>query len=494
MDGMELVYDAGLEPSDYLEPSLSSAPAPPTSRTPTIVPIDASHPFDLDARLSGLTGRAALDHLSHIIQHAPTLAYEALQRALILLTLPDQRDPTLLTTLTSSYTTATERALSVNITLPPFPDPQTYAQWSSKLTKENDAQRAKLEVELKTYTQNMIKESIRLAHRDLASHYAATGQPELALRHYTKSREFAGSAQHTLEMCLAVLNLLIEGRSFAHVSTYVFKAESALDAPAPGASGSGGGGGNKRDKGADAKLSLATGLGLLHARAYAKAAQKLLTPGLNSSTLAPWTGTIIHPGAPGVYATLCALATLDRPELKRRYSNGDSVLGEGPGMKELIDAWLGSRFRAVITLLDSQSTAFALDPLLAPHAPALAYQIRARALALYFRPFSTIKLEKMSAAFGWSVQETEKEVVSLIKSGEIQGRVDSREKVLVARKRDARAALYERALKAGDEMERGAQGVLLRMKLQQADLVVRKSSNDRAERQQQQQGPPPAHE
>ncbi|VDB96657.1 unnamed protein product [Peniophora sp. CBMAI 1063] len=488
MDSMDLVYDAGIEPADYLDQQ-TSAPAQQTARPPTIVPVDAAYPFDLDARLSGLTGRAALDHLSHIIQHAPSLAHDALQRALTLLTLPDQRDPTLLNTLTSSYTTATERAASIGLTLPAFPDAQTYASWALKLTKENDAQRAKLEVELKTYTQNMIKESIRLAHRDLAAHYASTGQPELALRHYTKSREFAGSAQHTLEMCLAVLALLIEGRSFAHVSTYVFKAESALDAPAPGASA----GGSKRDKNADAKLSLATGLALLNSRAYAKAAQKLLTPGINTITLAPWTGTIIHPGAPGVYATLCALATLDRAELKRRYSSGDSVLGEGPGMKELIDAWLGSRFRAVITLLDTHSTAFALDPLLAPHAPALAYQIRARALALYFRPFSTIKLEKMSAAFGWSVTETEKEVVSLIKTGEIQGRVDSREKVLVARKKDPRASLYERVLKAGDEMERQTQGVLLRMKLQQADLVVRKSSNERQQQQQQQrqQGLPP---
>ena len=161
MDGMELVYDVGLEPSDYIDTTLS-APALPTTRAPTIVPVDASHPFDLDARLSGLTGRAALDHLSHIIQHAPSLSFDALTRALTLLTLPDQRDPTLLTTLTSAYATATERAASVGITLPPFPDPQNYAQWSSKLTKENDYQRSKLEVELKTYMSNMIKESIRV--------------------------------------------------------------------------------------------------------------------------------------------------------------------------------------------------------------------------------------------------------------------------------------------------------------------------------------------
>ena len=55
--------------------------------------------------------------------------------------------------------------------------------------------------------------------------------------------------------------------------------------------------------------------------------------------------------------------------------------------------------------------------------------IRARALSLYFQPFSTIHLERMSAAFGWTIEETEKEVVSLIKRGEILGRVDSQNKV-----------------------------------------------------------------
>ena len=35
----------------------------------------------------------------------------------------------------------------------------------------------------------------------------------------------------------------------------------------------------------------------------------------------------------------------------------------------------------------------------------------------------------MSAAFGWTIEETEKEVVSLIKRGEILGRVDSQNKV-----------------------------------------------------------------
>lgn len=35
----------------------------------------------------------------------------------------------------------------------------------------------------------------------------------------------------------------------------------------------------------------------------------------------------------------------------------------------------------------------------------------------------------MSTAFGWTVEEVEEQVVGLIQSGEIQGRVDSQNKV-----------------------------------------------------------------
>ena len=40
--------------------------------------------------------------------------------------------------------------------------------------------------------------------------------------------------------------------------------------------------------------------------------------------------------------------------------------------------------------------------------------IRSKALVLYFQPFASIRLERMSQAFGWSVDDLERQVVSLI--------------------------------------------------------------------------------
>lgn len=50
-------------------------------------------------------------------------------------------------------------------------------------------------------------------------------------------------------------------------------------------------------------------------------------------------------------------------------------------------------------------------------------------MVLYFQPFATIKLDRMSTAFGWTIEEVEYHVVNLIQSGNIQGRVDSQNKV-----------------------------------------------------------------
>ncbi|KZP06077.1 hypothetical protein FIBSPDRAFT_331554 [Athelia psychrophila] len=87
----------------------------------------------------------------------------------------------------------------------------------------------------------------------------------------------------------------------------------------------------------------------------------------------------------------------------------------------------------------------------------------------------------MSAAFGWTVPEVERHVVALIQSGDINGRVDSqnKSKILQAKTTDHRSELFDRAIKAGNEMQSANRKLLLRMRLQQADLVIRAPKGQR---------------
>lgn len=125
-----------------------------------------------------------------------------------------------------------------------------------------------------------------------------------------------------------------------------------------------------------------------------------------------------------------------------------------------------------------------VDIHLYPHVHDLTNLIRNAAVVLYFQPFQTIRLDRMSAAFGWTVEEVEKEVVALIQSGHIHGRVDSQNKasrcsrhdhgdflisltlqILKARKLDHRAELFAHAMKTADEIQSTNRKLLLRMRL-----------------------------
>lgn len=149
-----------------------------------------------------------MDRLIYIITHSPTLAPQALNRSLQLLTAPTQRDTGLYEAILSAYkTTASQQGAELPSLEELIPDPTPFLTWIEATNERNSTERRKLEVELKTYTGNMIKESIRMAHRDLGAFYRATGGFDSALRHHTKSREFCTTTQNMLDMCLSVLEV-----------------------------------------------------------------------------------------------------------------------------------------------------------------------------------------------------------------------------------------------------------------------------------------------
>ena len=141
---------------------------------------------------------------------------------------------------------------------------------------------------------------------------------------------------------------------------------------------------------------------------------------------------IVAPSDIAIYGTLCALASLSRSAIKASVVESDTFgyyLEQEPYIRELIDAYMSSKFKTVLELLERHKARHLLDIHLAPHVPALMNMIRNRALVLYFQPFASIRLEKMAQAFGLSLEETEKQIVSLIQEGQIKGRVDSQNKV-----------------------------------------------------------------
>ncbi|CEL53360.1 COP9 signalosome complex subunit 1 OS=Arabidopsis thaliana GN=CSN1 PE=1 SV=2 [Rhizoctonia solani AG-1 IB] len=454
-------------------PSASTEAQKPVKRNITV---DDQHPFDLELFISSYKGQAAIKRLRFIAAHSTTLQADALRLAIEQVKAANI-DVNLYHQLVIEYNALP----SVHKQITPDQD------WMAKVKGTKDAEGDRLQVELKTYTTNLIKESTRMAYRDLGNFYRSLGDTGSALKHYSKGRESCTTASHVLQMNMAAVELLVEQLNFPQIYSYVFKAESALES----ASSSGAGTGKGAEKAdveherARSKLQLANGIAQLGQGNFQKAAWTFLKLEKNVDD---WLGTLIAPADIAIYGTLTALATLTRSQIKASIVESDTFtyfVEQEPYIREIIDAYTANNFKVVLELLDRHSARHGLDIVLAPHIGPLTSLIRDRALVLYTTPFTSIRLQRLADAFGLSLTDVEAHTVRLVREGQVKGRVDANEKVLIATEADPRALLFQRALKAGVDNEATARKLILRMKLIQNDLVVKASKS-----QQQRAGPP----
>ncbi|KZO99166.1 PCI-domain-containing protein [Calocera viscosa TUFC12733] len=435
------------------------------SRTKPEVKVDNDHPFDLDAYISSYSGKTRARRLMHIASCCPSLAPQAYQLAIS--TLLTMRDPH-----------AYMHAVAAYNQIPGVMQVDQDQAWIDRVRGENQNQREKLEVELRTYQSNMIKESIRMGHRDLGDFFRGIGDSAQAMKHYTKSREFSTTSQHVLEMCLSVLELLMEQESYNQLQNFVYKAESVIDPGTQNADAKGGP--RKKPTGqpgledspiVQSKLQVANALGYLGRGSYEQAARAFLQAG---TQLGDWS-KMITPGDMAVYASLCSLATLSRSAVKSLVLEDEKFrvyLEQEPYMRDILEAYMNSKFKTVLELLERHSARHLLDIHLWPHVQHLTTRIRRRAIILHFQPYATVQLSRMAETFGIPVAELEKEVIGLIQDNEIAARLDSTAKVLKAKNKDQRAELYAKALKVGEEAQAQSRKILWRMKLIQNGLIV----------------------
>jgi len=447
----------------------------------TKVVVDEDHPFDLEAYTSQYSGRAAICNLQHIITHCPQLASPAL-KLMARIYCESTRD-------TAGYVNTVHSYHNLDISQ----QDGTLAgdsAWVDEMELKNSKEKNKLEAELKTYTSNMIKESIRLAHRELGKFHHEVGNLAEALKHHAKCREFSTTAQQVIEMSIYVLEVLIEQRNYSHIGTYVYKAESALEMTT-----SGGSGGARRTTSAvdqaaneafkervQSKLDLATALANLSQGNYEKAARGFLKV-KSIKSLENW-AEIVSPSDIAILGVLCSLASLPRSAIKVAVVDSETFsmfIEQEPYIREILDAYISSKFRLVLDILERNSAKHALSPPLMGHLPALMSQIRSRALVLYFQPFQSVRLDTMSSAFGIDVKRLEDDVVRLIKEDRLDARVDGRNKILKSRDADqnTRMSVYQKVLQSGREMQLTNQKLLLRMSLIQSDLLVKGSRSER---------------
>lgn len=102
-----------------------------------------------------------------------------------------------------------------------------------------------------------------MGYNDFGDFYYAHGALGDAFKNYVRTRDYCTNAKHIIHMCLNAILVSIEMGQFAHVTSYVSKAEQ-----------------NKNDKNdldslTVSKLHCAAGLAHLEAKKYKHAARKV---------------------------------------------------------------------------------------------------------------------------------------------------------------------------------------------------------------------------
>jgi len=108
--------------------------------------------------LTTVQDRTVIDRLTHVVSICFSIVTEAFQ--LCVQHIHQSRDPTLYQAVLTAYE---QMSSALDIPLPiPLDLAQLDTKWLDQIIAKNQAERTKLEVELKTYSNNMIKESIRV--------------------------------------------------------------------------------------------------------------------------------------------------------------------------------------------------------------------------------------------------------------------------------------------------------------------------------------------
>ncbi|KAJ3032870.1 cop9 signalosome complex subunit [Rhizophlyctis rosea] len=405
--------------------------------------------LDLEAYIGNYTGHTKIDRLWFIADRCPPLAVDALKMAL----------EALKTTSNTLKYHQVHQKLTDILAYHHQPLPSFDTRWYEETTSASNAKRNRLEQELKTYKNNLIKESIRMGHNDLGDYYYDIGDLNSALKSYSRTRDYCTTSKHIIDMCLNVIKVSIELSNMAQVQTHFLKAEQTPEIP---------------DRNiVMGKLNCAMALAQLDVGKYKQAARRFLEV---SFEMANHYNDVISPNDIAYYGALCALASFDRSELKKHvFENSEFklYLELEPQVRELLHSFYNSKYHRCLNLMQTMKNDLLLDMHLHSHVEALFQSIRKRALVQYFSPFLSVDINKMAAAFNTSVAHLEAELASLIRENEIQGRIDSHNKILKVKSADQRSQIFEKSLKMGTDYKKQAHFALLRMKLMQNNLIVR---------------------
>ncbi|KAF2427401.1 COP9 signalosome-like protein complex subunit 1 [Tothia fuscella] len=354
-------------------------------------------------------------------------------------------------------------------------DPLAYldTDWMEQVTAKSARKTDILEKELKTYKNNLIKESIRMGTEDLGNHFITIGNFGDAYRSYNRMREHCTTSKQIAQMTFKLLYLSTLQRNWGATQSYQLKM-SALQLP------------DKDRAEYDPIMEACSGLAHLSQGQYREAAIAFLKVDQSYTTPIKQAGItfqreVISPNDVAVYGGLCALAKMDREELQRRVLDNSSfrpLLELEPHIRRAISMFCASKYTGCLEILESYQADYLLDLYLQDHFLNLYKAVRAKCIIQWFSAFSVVTWSEIEKAFPQKLEgmSIEDELKKMIMEDGLDARLDLVDKLLICPTPDLRITTIESSLTTARDIERKMRLKLHRINMQAAGFVV-KSSN-----------------
>ncbi|ORX84619.1 PCI-domain-containing protein [Anaeromyces robustus] len=293
--------------------------------------------------------------------------------------------------------------------------------------------------------------------------YYKCGNIKEAQKYYNKNKDFSNTSQHIIETYLDLIKTYFEQGDDLNVKTYISKIENKTSEL-------------KKNVQLRNTVKCYSGLCYVRQRNYKAAARIFTEMNIDLNDLNP---EIIAPNDVAIYGGLCALLSFNREDLKTKVIDNTkfkSYLELEPQIFDLINTFYNSKYITMIEILDNIKPNLLLDINLKPSVVEIYKIINEKALIQYFSPFQTVDMNKMAKSFNMTVPELQEKLVKLIESNNIKARIDSHNKILYAKRADQRNNLFRKTLKLGKENKQIIEDLLLRMKMEEKNLIINKKN------------------
>lgn len=405
--------------------------------------------LDLELYIQNYRGRTRFERLLTIGRCCVPLCIEALKAAIA--EAKDGKD-------VSRYKEVVDL---LKTAAPGDPDAKFDQTWVDRTSRDNRAVTHQLESQLKGYKNNLIKESIRMGNEDLGRHFESIGDLASASEAYSRMRPDVSTSKHIVDVGKHLVNISVQRRDWPMVLGSLTKITGIQ---------------SDDDKSIQPYVKIVQGIALMAMEKYEEAAATFLQ--IDAGKEIKHTSSynnIASPNDVAVYGGLCALATMGRMDLQQRVldnQNFRTYLELEPHIRKAISMFVNGRYSGCLSILESYRADYLLDVYLQKHVPAIYSQIRSKCIVQYFTPFSCVTISSLSDSFGLPGRSIEPELVSMIKSGALQARINTIDKVLVAVNPNQRTALQASTLATTQAYEREAAERIRRMSLIAADMEV----------------------